>query len=489
MPMSKSHRRSLQKQFSGYERKSRSRKASRLRSRKGSKKSFKRKSRSRSRKGTKKGSKRKSKSRSRKASKRKSKSRSRKGTKKGSKRKSRSRSRKGTKKGSKSKSRSRSRKGSKRKSRSPNKFAQYVKKYSQCCKQNVKQGLSPCIGNMMKGASKFYRENNDLSNCSSITSSYIPNAPPLIQSPRYAEPLFGGKTVGQLKCSSLSKKNCETRNDCTFDNLLKSCVNKSEYELPIQEPVSKCEELMCNTFDNPEGLDEYPSKSQWRKWSLLNHPDKGGDSEKYAELSGCYSDNKLCKKSSSLRPSPGLLKSTAPIKTKKSRAPGLSSKYGGKQKGISDADAYALMVAGAGQKPAYGLGDYSRRSKKTGEVDYDLSMLPDEQYPEAPYVPELEAPLVSSSKTSKYGKSVGQLRCGSLSKKNCDTRSDCVYDDNKCMDRSEYELSKGGGLSDKFKPEGSEEISDADAYALVNNPDENKRGFFNWLLWGSEKQQ
>ena len=150
------------------------------------------------------------------------------------------------------------RKSSHRKSprKSPRKlgaFAKYVKKYSNCCKENVKSGMEPCVGNVMRGAASFYRT-NDLSDCSAISKPaaqptflqslfgitpsepVIPEAPTVPSSDDMVPLLVGeaGKNIKSLKCRSLSQKNCDTRDDCAFDTQMNACRDRADYEKAVQ---------------------------------------------------------------------------------------------------------------------------------------------------------------------------------------------------------------------------------------------------------------
>jgi len=72
----------------------------------------------------------------------------------------------------------------------------------------------------------------------------------------------------------------------------------------MDDPEYRCRSKMCNLFSNDENAEYYPTGKQFRKWSLQNHPDKGGNSELFGEVSGCYSSNYLCPRTGLSSPQP-----------------------------------------------------------------------------------------------------------------------------------------------------------------------------------------
>ena len=47
---------------------------------------------------------------------------------------------------------------------------------------------------------------------------------------------------------------------------------------------------LCNTFNVPKG--EKIKHKAYLKWTLKAHPDKGGNTKRFQEVSSCYNENK-----------------------------------------------------------------------------------------------------------------------------------------------------------------------------------------------------
>jgi hypothetical protein len=76
--------------------------------------------------------------------------------------------------------------------------------------------------------------------------------------------------------------------------------SQSRYNKPFNEMKypDECKKVLCTEFNNIEHQDKYPTKKEYIKWAKTNHPDKGGDNDKFAYITRCFQEDNKCQRGS-----------------------------------------------------------------------------------------------------------------------------------------------------------------------------------------------
>ena len=97
----------------------------------------------------------------------------------------------------------------------------------------------------------------------------------------------------QLKCKGYSNLRKED-----LKKHIRKCIAEKQKKTNEQEAKKKAEakkfncthKKVCKAFNVPQG--GFPNRKAYLKWARKEHPDKGGDTKVFQNVSGCYLDNK-----------------------------------------------------------------------------------------------------------------------------------------------------------------------------------------------------